>query len=89
MLVIVGEGYNKLGAEYLEIVLGQGNFPCFPFRPLCSTNSTAVLTFEVERNNSILHYRMLKTFTVINFWKAWKLNQVIFKKMGFNSIDTV
>ena len=31
VLVIVGGGGNKLGAEYLKIVLGQGNFPCFPF----------------------------------------------------------
>ena len=66
VLVIVGGADNKLGAEYLKIVLGQGNFPCFPFCLLCSTNSAAILTFEVERNNSILHYRMLKTFTVIN-----------------------
>jgi hypothetical protein len=66
VLVIVGGGGNKLGAEYLQIVLGQGNFPRFPFCLLCSNNSAAVLTFEVERNKSILHYRMLKTFIVVN-----------------------
>jgi hypothetical protein len=30
VLVNVGGGDNKLGAEYLKVVLGQGNFPCFP-----------------------------------------------------------
>jgi len=89
VLVIVGGGDNKLGAEYLKIVLGQGNFPFFLFWLLFSTNSGAVLIFEVERNNSILHYRMLKSFTLTNLWKAWKLYQVIFKKMGFKNIDTV
>jgi hypothetical protein len=31
VVVLVGGGDNKLCAEYLKIVLGQGNFPCFPF----------------------------------------------------------
>jgi hypothetical protein len=43
----------------------------------------------VERNKSILHYRMLKTFIGVNVWKAWKLYRVILKKMSCNNIDTV
>jgi hypothetical protein len=31
LVVIVGRGENKLGAEYLKIVSSQGDFPCFPF----------------------------------------------------------
>lgn len=89
LVVIVGRDENKLGAEYLKIVSGQGDFPCFPFWLLCGTNLAAVQTFEMERNNSILQYRMLKTFTVIKLWKAWKLYLVIFKKMGGNNFDIV
>jgi hypothetical protein len=30
-MVIVGGGDDKLGVGYLKIVLGQGDFPFFPF----------------------------------------------------------